>query len=334
MKAITSYNLKQLVLIALILFIGIILIKELSYFVPGFLGAITLYIIFRQFYTKLVNVYLWKKWISASVIILITIVCFLLPVYFIIQLLLPKFTYVFSNTEVLFGKIDEMILSVQEFVPQLNFSKEKLKGYIAKLLSFLPGVINATFSVFTNTLSALFVLYFMLINGKEMENVIHKFLPMNEVNQDSMWFETRKMVISNAIGIPVLIIAQGLIATLGYYIFGVEQAIVWGVLTGIASIIPVVGTVILWVPLSLYLLLQGLIGPGIGLFLYGAILVSNIDNVLRFTLLKKIGDVHPLITVFGVLAGLNIFGLMGLIFGPLLISYFFLLIKIYRKEFS
>lgn len=333
MKTIISHNLKQLVLIALILFIGIMLVKELSYFIPGFLGAITLYIIFRQFHTKLVNVYGWKKWISAIVIILISIVFFLVPIYFIIHLLIPKFNYAFNNVDLLFENIDSMILNLQEFIPQLDFSKDKFQGYISRLAGYLPGVINATFSVLTNTLSALFVLYFMLVNADVMEDVIHKFLPMNEANKDSLWLETRRMVVSNAIGIPVLIMAQGFIATIGYYIFGVEQPIVWGVLTGVASIIPVVGTVVLWAPLSVYLILEGLIGPGVGLLLYGTILISNIDNVLRFTLLKKIGDVHPLITVFGVIAGLNIFGLMGLIFGPLLISYFFLLIKIYRTEF-
>jgi predicted PurR-regulated permease PerM len=81
-------------------------------------------------------------------------------------------------------------------------------------------------------------------------------------------------------------------------------------------------------------LASGKIGLGIGLILYCAIIVSNTDNVLRFTILKKIGDVHPLITVFGVIVGLQLFGVMGLIFGPLLLTYFILLIKIYRLEFS
>ena len=73
---------------------------------------------------------------------------------------------------------------------------------------------------------------------------------------------------------------------------------------------------------------------GIGLFLFSVLITGSIDNVLRFTLLKKIGDVHPLITVLGVIVGLPLFGFMGLIFGPLMISYLLLLIKIYRVEFS
>jgi len=157
---------------------------------------------------------------------------------------------------------------------------------------------------------------------------------MNKENSSAFWTETRNMVISNAIGIPVLIICQSIVAIIGYLIFGVHQAVIWGALTGMASILPVVGTMIVWIPICILLLTSGSIGPGIGLALYCAVIVSNIDNVLRFTIMKKIGNVHPLVTVFGVILGLQLFGLMGLIFGPLLITYFFILIKFYRLEFS
>ncbi|RYZ50660.1 MAG: AI-2E family transporter, partial [Sphingobacteriales bacterium] len=87
-------------------------------------------------------------------------------------------------------------------------------------------------------------------------------------------------------------------------------------------------------PICIVVFVSGKIGLGIGLTLYCAVVISNIDNVLRFTILKKIGDVHPLTTVFGVIVGLQLFGIMGLIFGPLLLTYFILLMKIYRLEFS
>src|SRR5690606_3913156 len=119
----------------------------------------------------------------------------------------------------------------------------------------------------------------------------------------------------------VLAFLQSLIAILGYWIFGVDEFLIWGLLTGICSLLPVIGTMIIWVPIVIYMIATGDVGKGIGLALYCAIIVSNIDNVLRFTVMKKIGDVHPLITVFGVIIGLQMFGIMGLIFGPLLLSY-------------
>src|SRR5690606_29264937 len=111
-------------------------------------------------------------------------------------------------------------------------------------------------------------------------------------------------------------------------------ALFWGILTGVASIIPVVGSMAIWVPLVVIKFATGDMGIALGLMLYSAIVISNIDNVLRFTLVQKISNVHPIITVLGVIMGLQIFGIMGLIFGPLLIAYLTLLIKIYRLEFK
>lgn len=146
--------------------------------------------------------------------------------------------------------------------------------------------------------------------------------------------ETDTMIRANAIGIPLLAIIQGFVAALGYFIFGIKEFGVWGFLTGVASLIPIVGTGIIWVPLTIYLLAVGHTWQGIGLGIYSLAILTNVDYVARITLLRKIGDVHPLITIFGVIVGLSLFGFLGLVFGPLLISYFILLIKIYRNEFN
>jgi predicted PurR-regulated permease PerM len=97
--------------------------------------------------------------------------------------------------------------------------------------------------------------------------------------------------------------------------------------------IPVIGTAVIFVPLVAYLYATGHGGQATGVLLYSALVIANVDNVMRFTLLKKLGDVHPVITVLGVLIGVPLFGFMGLIFGPLLLSYMMLLIRIYRVEF-
>ncbi|RYZ20229.1 MAG: AI-2E family transporter, partial [Sphingobacteriales bacterium] len=153
-------------------------------------------------------------------------------------------------------------------------------------------------------------------------------------NIDNIWAATKVMVRSNAIGIPLLALSQGVVAAVGYIIFQVPEPLMWGVLTGVFSMLPLVGSAIIWLPICVYMFAIGEVGMGIGLLLFSVIITGSIDNVLRFTLLKKLGDVHPLITVLGVIVGLPLFGFMGLIFGPLMISYLLLLIKIYRVEFS
>ena len=145
--------------------------------------------------------------------------------------------------------------------------------------------------------------------------------------------ETKIMIKANAIGIPLLAVIQGLIGMLGYWIFGVKEYALWGFITGVCSVIPIVGTGLVWVPLTIYLFASGSSWQGYGLGLYSLIVLSNIDYVARITILRKIGDVHPLITIFGVIVGLSMFGFLGLVFGPLLVSYFILSVKIYRNEF-
>ena len=334
MDILRTNGLKQVTLLLLITFIGIVLIWQLQYFIPGFLGAITLYILLRQFYFNLTIKRRWKKWVSAVVLILACVVVFVLPLWALVELLIPKFTYAINHSNELVAQGNQFLLLVKQYAPQLKIDDQQIQQGMQKALGIGTSFLNATASVMINTLTAFFLLYFMLLSGREMEKRIMRLLPLKDSNKDSLWSETRNMVVSNAVGIPVLMLCQCFIAVIGYWIFGVEQAIFWGILTGVASIIPMVGTMIVWVPVCITVMATGHLGMGIGLALYCGIIVSNVDNVLRFTIMKKIGDVHPLITVFGVIVGLQLFGIMGLIFGPLLLAYFILLIKIYRLEFS
>ena len=139
---------------------------------------------------------------------------------------------------------------------------------------------------------------------------------------------------ANAIGIPVVAIGQGLIALIGYLIFGAPSAILLFALTCVASMLPIVGAAIIYIPVCIFMIAEGNVGPGLGLAAYCIIVVGLTDNLLRFTLLKKLENIHPLNTVFGIIMGINLFGFMGLIFGPILISITILLIQVYRDEFG
>ena len=145
--------------------------------------------------------------------------------------------------------------------------------------------------------------------------------------------ETKKMVRANALGIPLISIIQGATATLGYFLFGVKEWALWGFLTGVFAFFPVVGTMIVWVPLVLYMYATNENTNATLLLVYSIVVTGNVDYVARITLLKKMGDVHPIITILGVIVGLGLFGFIGLIFGPLLLNYIIVLFNIYMNEF-
>ncbi|MBA3828791.1 MAG: AI-2E family transporter [Taibaiella sp.] len=327
-------RIKQFIFLALIIGLACTLAWQIRNYMPGVLGAITLYILMRSYYFKLTVIKNWKKWLAAIVFIIITIIIFVVPITLLIQLLLPKLQAIAGNPEKIDGTLRVLTGKLQHYVPGVDTHSLRMQELTKKAASAIPTVLGATLDLVINTLLAFFLLYFMLIDGRKMERNIHSFLPLNGENVEHIWEATRVMVVSNAIGIPVLAAAQAFTAAVGYFIFGVEDPLLWAVITGMFSLFPVVGTTLIWVPISLLLFSQGHTWQGIGLLLYGGIVIVNFDHILRFTLLKKIGNVHPVITIMGVFVGVPLFGFMGFIFGPLLISYLLLLVEIYRVEFS
>lgn len=141
------------------------------------------------------------------------------------------------------------------------------------------------------------------------------------------------IVHSNAVGIPLLAIIQGGVAMIGYWFFDVPDILLTGFLTCLATVIPMVGTALVWFPIAVYMALSGDLFNGIGLAIFGTLIISQLDNLIRFILQKKMADIHPLITIFGVVIGLSLFGFMGVIFGPLLLSLFFLFVDMFKREY-
>lgn len=329
----TEITIKRITLYILTAFLGIVLIWQLSYFIPGFLLAITLYILMRKSFFNLTEERKVKKTLAALMLIFMAIAILALPIWLVIQILIPKITYVAQNSGELIHKATVIADQVQRKFPQIKVNNQQIQQAVQRSLAYIPGIFGTTAAILANLATAFFVVYFMLKGGKDMEQKLIDVLPLKEDNKLSIWIETKNMIVSNAIGIPLLAICQGIIAVLGYWIFNVEGYVIWGMVTGFCSLLPVIGTMIVWIPIVIYLFAMGDTGNAIGLLLFSAIVISNIDNVLRFTIMRKLGDVHPLITVFGVIVGLQLFGFIGLIFGPLFISYFILMIKIYQSEF-
>jgi predicted PurR-regulated permease PerM len=173
----------------------------------------------------------------------------------------------------------------------------------------------------------------MLTSCNQMEDWVDDVLPLRKDSVLKVQDEVNNMVISNAVGIPLIACMQGVVGLIAYLVLGVSQPFLWFALTCFTSMIPILGSALAYVPLSIVLFVGGETSRAVIILLYGLIIIGTTDNVFRFWLQKKIGDVHPLITVFGVIVGVSLFGFIGLVFGPLLISLFFLLMRIYHSEF-
>jgi predicted PurR-regulated permease PerM len=246
----------------------------------------------------------------------------------------PKVNEVFGHTEELMQGIQELSNRVSSYTGTDLLTKENM-GELQKMAgNFIPTFLNSSLNILANLAMMFFVLYFMLANGRAMEENLRRFIPLHDDSVKQLATETNTMVRANALGIPLISIIQGLTAMLGYWIFGLSDWGLWGLLTGLFAFLPLIGTMIIWVPLVVFLYSQGDSNwQATGLLIYSLVVTGNVDYLARITLMKKIGDVHPLVTIFGVIVGLGLFGFMGFIFGPLLISYLILLVRIYTSEF-
>lgn len=259
--------------------------------------------------------------------------CFLVPLSLAVWLLISKLQTVNVDTATFVDTITNLADWIRRKTEYDLLSKEN----ISSIASILPGIgqflMGGISSFAVNLFVLVFVLYFMLIGGTKMEQYIYELLPFSDSNKKHVMNEINMIVRANAIGIPLLAIIQGAIATLGYYLFDAPSALLFGFLTCFATVIPIVGTTLVWFPLAAYMAISGDWPHAIGLLLYCGLIVTNIDNLIRFILQKKMADTHPLITIFGVVIGLSLFGFMGVIFGPLLISIFILCVNIFKEQY-
>lgn len=321
------------ILIGALILLGLIIFKFTRPYMSGFLGAATLYVIVSGQQRFLTQRWRLRKSLSALLIMLEVLFFILIPLTGLTLLVIDTFSGITFDPQVILDDVSAFILSMEERLGFNLFTPENLSGLPKIGTNLLQVVGNSVYSFAINIVVILFVLYYMLFSNDEFEKSIREILPFKEENKQILGEETRLIIQANAIGIPLMAIIQGFFAYMGYLIFGVESALLYAILTAFSTILPLVGTMIVWVPISIGLLLGGDYVNGIGLAIYGLIIVGGVDNVARFLLQKKLADIHPLITVFGVLIGIPMFGFWGIIFGPLLLSLFILFFNMYRHEY-
>jgi predicted PurR-regulated permease PerM len=261
---------------------------QLKVFIPAALGAITLYFMLKEWMKKLVYRKKLGKGKAAALLLLSSFLVVLMPIMLFVSMLSGKINYAIAHSNELIATVENFIKNIEKKYHIGITTSENLSKAGTAITNELPNVLSATFDILTTIGIMYFLLYFMLTNSIEMERWLYKYVPLKNTNIARIGKDLKQLVISNAVGIPLIALLQGIIAFVGYWILGVKDAAFWLVVTSIAAMLPFLGAAL----------------------------------------------VHPLITMFGVIIGLKMFGFIGLIFGPILISMFLLLIKVYIDEFA
>ncbi|MDT0642373.1 AI-2E family transporter [Zunongwangia sp. F363] len=324
---------RQIFVLLLILFLTVLIFREIVPYLSGVLGAITLYALLRNWMRTLMRKG-WKPPVAAALLMTGSFVGILVPITLIILMLSSKIGKAVANSERVISAVKEQTNHLEEYVGynvSSSIDTSSVTGWVSSNLQSLAG---GTFDAFIAIGIMYFMLYYMLINQNTLRDSLITYIPLGKENLTIIGEESNQLVKSNALGIPLVALCQGIIALIGFLIVGVPDPFFWFVITAVGSMIPFIGTAIGILPVTILLAAQGQNWQAIAILIYGFVVVGATDNIIRLYVLERLASVHPLITLFGVVVGVPLFGFIGLIFGPILISLFLLILKIYRKEYG
>ncbi len=333
MDTITNEQLKRILAYSALIIFGLFIVVELRQFITPFLGAVIFYVMFKNMMNDLVQKRKWKAPLAAALVMLLSFFIIIIPVIVLSYMLYSKIVIVINDPASLLSLLDLFDKKIFEFTGVEIFTSENMTAIKTNAGKLIPSMLGQTFWIVGSIVMMYFMLYFMLIKSDRLTTEVNAILPFEIENIQMFSRELEAITLSNAIGVPLISLAQGIAAGIGYWLLGVNEPIFWGAITAFVAFIPFVGTALIWVPTSIFLITMGYNWQGIILAIYCLAVVVNIDTVARFMIQKKFANVHPIVTVFGVIVGLNLFGLPGLIFGPLMLSYFIISIKLYRKVY-
>lgn len=317
----------------LILLIGGLIFWKMVPYLSGVLGAITIYVLFRKWMAKLIKKG-WNPNLAASLIMFISFVLILVPVGGLVLMLGNKISSAVDKSENVIEAIKNQMYTIEKTMDYDLTSQMDFSGASSWLTNSLQGLAGGTFNIFISIAIMYFLLFYMLTNRKELRESLFEYLPISKKNLKLIGDEVQSMVRSNALGIPMVAVAQGVIALIGFFIFGISNPFFWFVIVAVGSMIPFIGTLIGIIPVFILAISNGNDFQAWGILIYGFVVVGSTDNLIRLYVLQKLDNVHPLITLIGVIIGVPLFGFIGLIFGPLLISLFLIVVRIYKKEYA
>jgi predicted PurR-regulated permease PerM len=330
--SIFNYKQRNNIILVSIIVLGCFLLYALSGLFSAILGAIVLFTIFRPLFIYLAVKRQWNKPLVALLIIFSSLIIIVIPFLALSFMIIGKIASL-SNTVFHFqtweARIDAFALSNLKQPHFAETTMQKLSTYAADLF---PSILSSAANIILTLLVLYFLLYFMLVQMDEFESALLKYAPFREQHALKFAVALRNSTYSNVLGQGIIAITQGTLLAIGFYAFEIPDAVFWGVIGAFISFLPVVGAPTLSIPASIYLFATGHSIKGILLLGYGLLVIGNIDSILRMMINKRIGNTHPIITVIGVFIGIPLFGILGLVFGPVLLSYFLLLLEIYETN--
>jgi predicted PurR-regulated permease PerM len=323
---------RYLLLVASLIILAALMLFGLAKYLTAFLAAGILFVVFRPWWINLTQKRGWNRQLVTIGILVVTVVVLVIPFYALSSLLIDRLIGFAKEPEQIMELLHRLEKAVGfQFTNKAN-TQQLLQEGAGKVSSWLPKLATSALNFLVIVGLMLFTMYYMFMQETYFLLGLHRYLPFRGETITELGESLKNNVNANVLGQMLVALVQGILTGLTLLIFGVPDALFWGVVAFFMAFLPVLGTPLVWGPAALYQFSQGHTMQGVGILAVGFIVIINIDNLLRIMLAKRMGDIHPLVTLVGLVLGVEVFGIIGLVAGPLLVSYFIVLMEVFRKE--
>ena len=341
-------TISMLVVLLLIIFISALFVSMIWNFLTAlFLAAITAAMLY-PLYQKLTDFFRGKKALASLTTILLFILIIIIPLGLLMGIITAQAIHVGKSvTPWIQEQIaqPENILSGMENLPFGDYLKEHQEEVLQKigeivgsisgfLLNSLSSFTIMTVNLIFVTFIFLYTLNFFLIDGEDILSKILYYLPLEDKEERMLLNKFTSVTRATLKGTAVIGLIQGTLAGLAFAVVGIKNPVFWGTIMTVLSIIPGIGTGLVWLPAALLLIFTGATANGIGLILFCAIIVGGADNILRPRLVGKDTEMPELLIFFGTIGGITLLGLVGFIVGPIIAALFITVWDIYGNVFQ
>jgi len=332
---ITEKDIKRIALILLILILGVLVFLILRPIILSIIAGLILAYVFMPVYNLSLK-YVKSKTLSASLVSIFALSIIIVPLWYAIPAMIEQVFEVFKLTQGV--NIQGFLLRVlpnmpEQITAQLSLTvNSALSGIASSILNSLVDFLLDFPKIALHIILVAFVFFFTLRDKEELKEFVSGLSPLNKNQEKSLIKQFKGITESIVYGQILIGLLQALFAGIGYFLFGVENALLLTVLTAVFSIIPFVGPSIVYLPVFFYLLVTSNNIVAVGFLLYNLLIVSSIDNLARALLVSVRTNLSQVIVLIGMIGGFFIFGVLGLLLGPLIMAYFITLLRAYKER--
>lgn len=321
------------VILAVLIVLAFFLVRPI---LLSIIMGIILAFLFMPIYNRVYKI-LKSKNLSATLMCLLLLAIIFVPIWYLTPIMINQSIKFYLASQ----QID-FVTSLKSIFPSLfqseTFSAEigsTIQSFVTKstnsLMNSLSNIILNFPRIFLNVVVIFFIFFFTLRDRDSLLNYVRSLLPFSKEVEKKIFHSSKNITLSILYGQVVIGIVQGVVAGLGFFIFKVPNALLLTVLAAIAGIFPVIGTAVVWIPVAIYFIIAGNTFSALGIIVFG-IISTVIETLLKPIFVSRRTQLNSSVILIGMLGGLFLFGILGLILGPLILAYLLIVLEIYRDK--